>query len=84
MLADKNEPAIKQLVENGPVYDVTITKLFKGAGVVKLEPTVSGEFWKLQPIDFLGAFYQVCDYTHGHGKVIIDYLKEGEGQLERE
>ena len=44
---DKNEPAIKQLVENGRVYDVTITKLFKGAGVVKLESTVSGEFWKL-------------------------------------
>ena len=73
---DSNEPAIKQLVENGAIGDVKITKLFKGAGVVKIEPTVSGDFWKLQPKEFLGAFYQVCDYTQGHGKVVIDYLQQ--------
>ena len=74
--ADRNEPAIKQLVENGPVYDVKISKLFKGPGVVKLEPTVSGDFWRLQPVEFLGAIYQVCDFAQGHGKIVIDYLAE--------
>ena len=74
--ADKNELEINQLVENGPVYDVKVHKLFKGPGVVSFEPTVSGDFWKLQPIEFLGSFYQVCDYAQGHGKVVIDYLAD--------
>jgi len=74
--ADGSEPAIKQLVANGPIENVNITKLFKGPGVVKFEPTVAGDFWKLQPIEFLGAFYQVCDYTQGPGKVVIDYLAQ--------
>jgi acetoacetate decarboxylase len=72
-----NEPAIKQLCENGVPYDVKIHKFFKGPGVVSYRPTVCGDFWRLQPKEFLGAFYQVLDYTHGHGKVVYDYLAEG-------
>ena len=55
--------------------DVKIHKLFKGPGVVSFRPTVAGDFWRLEPKEFLGSYYQVCDYTHGHGKVVHDYLQ---------
>ena len=74
--AGANEPAIKQLVESQNLYDVTTHKLFKGPGVVSYHPTVSGEFWRLKPKEYLGAYYHELDYTQGHGKVIYDYLTE--------
>ena len=72
-----NEPAIKQLCENGIPTDMKVHKLFKGPGVVSYRPTVCGDFWRLEPKEFLGAYYQECDYTQGHGEVILDYLAEG-------
>ena len=54
-----------------------VHKLFKGPGVVSYRPTVCGDFWRLEPKEFLGAYYQECDYTQGHGEVILDYLAEG-------
>ncbi len=71
---DSAEPAIKQLTLNGEVDNVVTHKLFKGPGVVKFEPTVSGDFWRLEPKEFLGAFYQELDFTQGPGRVVHDYL----------
>ena len=45
--------------------------------MVSYRPTVCGDFWRLQPKEFLGSFYQVFDFTQGHGKVVYDYLTEG-------
>jgi acetoacetate decarboxylase len=74
--AESNEAEIKQLVQNGELADVKIHKLFKGPGVVSFRPTVAGDFWRLEPKEYLGSYYQVCDYTQGHGKVVYDYLKK--------
>lgn len=71
-----NEPAIKQLCENGTLSDVTTHKCFKGPGVVSYRPTVSGDFWRLEPKEFVGAYYQELDYTQGHGRIIKDFLEE--------
>ena len=66
--------SFKQIVANGELSDVKIHKLFKGPGVVSFRPTVAGDFWQLEPKEFIGSFYQVIDYTQGHGKVVYDYL----------
>jgi acetoacetate decarboxylase len=71
-----NEPAIKQLIDSGVPTDVKTHKLFKGPGVVSYRPTVSGDFWKLEPKEYVGAFYQELDYTQDHGSVVYDYLAE--------
>lgn len=39
------------------------------------KPLVSGDFWRLEPKEFVGAYYQELDYTQDHGGVIKDYLK---------
>lgn len=71
-----SEPEVKQLNENPPPYNVKIHALYKGVGTVRFEPTTAGDFWQLTPIEMLSSWYQVCDYSQGHGKVIYDYLKE--------
>jgi acetoacetate decarboxylase len=71
---DKPEPAVKQLCLNGELGNVVTHKLFKGPGVVSFEPTVAGDFWRLQPKEFLGAFYHELDFTQGWGKVVHNYL----------
>ena len=71
-----NEPAIKQLCENGVLSNVKTHKLFKGTGVVSYRPTVCGGFWRLQPKEFLGSFYHECDFTQDHGRIVYDYLEE--------
>jgi acetoacetate decarboxylase len=71
---DLPEPEVKQLCLNGELSNITTHKLFKGPGVVKFEPTVAGDFWRLEPKEFLGAFYHELDYTQGWGKVVYDYL----------
>jgi len=71
---DSPEAAIKQLCLNGELADVVTHKLFKGPGVVSFEPTVAGDFWRLKPKEFLGAFYTELDYTQGWGRVVHDYL----------
>ncbi len=73
---DSPAPAIKQLCLNGEVGNVVTHKQFKGPGVVKFEPTVAGDFWRLQPKEFLGAYYQELDYTQHWGKVVHDYLAD--------
>jgi acetoacetate decarboxylase len=76
---DRNGLMGKQLCVNAPPEDVRTHELFKGPGVVKFEPTVAGDFWKLMPLEPLGAFYQEIDYTQGFGKVIHEYpLRAGE------
>jgi acetoacetate decarboxylase len=72
--ADGRRPAVKQLLRAAPPENVTARRLFKGPGVVHFQPTVAGEFWRLQPREFEGAFHQVCDYTQGYSEVVKDYL----------
>jgi len=74
--AESNKAAIKQLVANGRLADVKIHTLFKGPGVVSFHPTVSGDFWRLEPREFLGSYYMLCDFTQGHGQIVYDYLKK--------
>ena len=67
-------PAVKQLVLNGELSDVNYTKVYKGPGVVSFRPTVAGDFWRLEPREFLGSFYQELSYAQGVGKVVKDLL----------
>ena len=74
--AESNTAAIKQLVANGTLANVKIHTLFKGPGVVSFQPTVSGDFWRLEPREFVSSYYMLCDFTQGHGKIVYDYFKK--------
>jgi acetoacetate decarboxylase len=71
---DGPRPAIKQLIRSAAPENVVTKRLFKGPGVVTFAPTVAGDFWRLAPVEFAGAIYQVASYNQGFGAVAIDYL----------
>lgn len=71
---DKPGPIVKQLIRSAATENVTVKRLFKGPGVVSFAPTVAGDFWRLAPLEFDGAIYQVASYTQGFGEVALDYL----------
>ena len=73
---ESNTAAIKQLVVNGGVENVKIHTLFKGPGVASFQPTVSGEFWRLEPREFVSSYYMLCDFTQGQAKIAYDYFKK--------
>jgi acetoacetate decarboxylase len=71
---DRPAPAVKQLIRSAAPENVRVQRLFKGPGVVAFAPTVAGDFWRLTPIEFDGAIYQVASYAQGYGEVVRDFL----------
>jgi len=72
---DKPEPAIKQVTSAG-VDNAKLRWLYKAAGTVQFQPSVSGDFARLQPQEILGASRSKMDYEQGFGEVVYDYLAE--------
>ena len=67
-----NRPIINQIQE----LDIP-KKYFQGLTIFsKPDKFLPVDFWRLEPREFLGSYYMLCDFTQGHGQIVHDYLKE--------
>jgi len=72
--ADRAGHAIKQLIEVG-MTDFVLKGLWTGPGTFTFGKSVLTQAWKLEPIEFVGAFSMIHDSSERYGRILYDYLK---------
>jgi acetoacetate decarboxylase len=75
--ADGPGAALKQLLKAG-LGDWESKLLFKGNGMVEFGRSADCDLAPLNPIEIVGAFYEVASYTEVYAEIIYDYLNPGQ------